>query len=356
MVRVNILGSLTFWFDLENAPDVLFFEPIAKRLQKKSHVVYTTCRNYSDLPKLAEIYDTSTSIIGWHGGKNRIMKYAVGLIRSLLLARWAMRKKIDFAVGFGSRPLALTCGLMGIPNASVIDYEHVSISAIGRFCNYFFIPEDIHPQYFIDRGVSKEKIIQFSGLKEDVYTNSYIPNYKLFNNLGLDENKIIVTIRPPSTSAHYHDYLSEDICWNIFHRICNDPFIEIIYVRRNNDKTFDEALQYDNVKQMESPVKGLDLISISDVVISGGGTMSREAAALGIPSYSIFTGKQGAVDKRLSLEGRLTLIRKPEDVDKIFFKKHKKMLANQAKNTSVLDFFANEFIRLAGLYHKDSLK
>ena len=42
--------------------------------------------------------------------------------------------------------------------------------------------------------------------------------------------------------------------------------------------------------------------------------MNREAAALGVPVYSIFRGTTGAVDKYLEEEGRLTMLKSVEDV------------------------------------------
>ena len=63
-------------------------------------------------------------------------------------------------------------------------------------------------------------------------------------------------------------------------------------------------------------VDGLNLLWHSDLVVSGGGTMNREAAALGIPVYSIFRGKTGAVDRQLENEGRLTMIQSVAEVKK----------------------------------------
>ena len=79
--------------------------------------------------------------------------------------------------------------------------------------------------------------------------------------------------------------------------------------------------------------------------------MTREAAALGVPAYSVFSGKMGAVDERLVREGRLTMIKKPDAVDKIQFVKRKRQVCSRGKNASVLDFFVNEFVRLARNSH-----
>jgi predicted glycosyltransferase len=340
--------QLSFWFDIENHPDVLFFRPIVGALRDMNHRVYITTRNFSDVPDLARLYGLVADRVGWHGGKRKIGKVGVGLIRSYLLARWTTGKSIDLAVGFGSRPLAVACGFLRIKNATVFDYEHVSMAALNRFCDYIFVPEVVSTQYLHRRGTPKKKTIKYSGLKEEVYTDPHNHENGLLKLLACDEKKVIVAIRPPLTKAHYHDHASETICRRVLERISVDPSVQAIFLRRDRDTTFDEFLHYANIKQLINSVRGLDLIASSDLVISGGGTMVREAVAMGIPAYSIFTGTQGAVDEKLSQEGRLNLIRKPEDVVKIQFRKRENKTPNISANSSVLKFFVDEFIRLAG--------
>jgi predicted glycosyltransferase len=344
--RMNRQKTLTFWFDLETAPDVLFFEPIAKRLKEMNHTIYITCRNYSDVPDLAKLHGIEGATVGWHGGKSKAKKILIGLLRSSLLAKWARKKNIDFAVGFGSRPLGVASTLLGIPNACVFDYEH-ALKFGCRFHNWMFTPEEVSTQFLVKEGIPEERLIKYHGLKEEVYTGVYKYDVDSLKHLEYDENKVIVTIRPPATKATYHDRLSEVICRRVLERIARDPSILALFLRRDDEATFDEFLEYENIKRVTVPVKGLDLIVKSDLVISGGGTMVREAAALGVPAYSIFAGKKGAVDDRLAHEGHLVLIRRPEDVTKVRFVKRDKQLCGGGKNRSVLEFFVNEFIRLA---------
>ncbi|MFB0524457.1 MAG: DUF354 domain-containing protein [Phycisphaerae bacterium] len=342
----KIKNRVHIWIDLENTPNVPFFEPIVKRLREMNHTVYITCRDYSDIPALSKLYDIQGSTVGRHGGKNKVKKVFIGLLRSMLLAKWARKKQIDIAVGFGSRTLAVASRLLKIPNATVLDYEHASMCAC-RFCDWIFAPEEVSSQYLIERGIPEKKLIKYTGLKEEVYAGVYKYNNGLLDQLKYDEEKVVVTIRPPATKAHYHDHLSEIICRRVLERIVGDSFTMAIFVRRDGDSTFDRFLQYENIKTITAPVKGLDLIINSDLVISGGGTMVREAAALGVPAYSIFTGKMAAVDERLARQRRLILIRKPKDVSRIQFVKRDKQVCCDGKKASVLEFFVNEFVRLA---------
>lgn len=338
--RVNI------WIDLENTPNVPFFEPIVKRLRKMNHTVYITCRDYSGIPALSKLYGIEGSTVGWHGGKSRIQKLYSGSLRSMLLAKWARKKQIDLAVGFGSRTLAVASRLLRIPNATVFDYEHISVY-VYRFCDWIFVPEEVSSQCLIERGIPEKKLVKYTGLKEEVYAGVYEHNGGSLDHPKYDEEKVVVTIRPPATKAHYHDPLSEIICRRVLERIAGDSSTTAILITRDSNSIFSEFFQYENIKTITTPFKGLDLIINSDLVISGGGTMVREAVALGVPAYSVFTGKMGAIDERLAREGRLIMIRKPEDVSRIQFVKRDKRVHNGGKNTSVLDFFVDEFVRLA---------
>lgn len=339
--------QLSFWFDLENAPDVLFFEPIAKSLRELGHTVYTTSRDYSSVPALAELYGIGGDIVGQHGGHNKMGKILVGLQRSYQLMRWKQGRRIDLAVGFGSRPLAVACGLLRLPNATVYDYEHVSIGALNRFCDWIFVPEEVPLERLLARGTPQQKLVRYSGLKEEVYTGVYEPDYSLLEKLQLDPERIIITLRPPATLAHYHEHTGEIICKRILEDIAAQPALQCVLMTRDHDSTFDAFLDYPNINDLPFPVKGLDLIAISDAVISGGGTMVREAVALGVPSFSTFTGTQGAVDEELAQEGRLMLVRDPADVEKISYSKRADRSVKDFQKTTVRDFFVQAYIHLA---------
>ena len=155
---------MNIWIDLENTPNVPFFEPIVKRLRKMNHTVYITCRDYADIPELAKLYGIQGSTVGRHGGKNKVRKVFIGFLRSMLLAKWAKGKSIDLAVGL-SRTLALTCKVVGIPNATITDYEHASKHVTNRCCNWIFMPRQVSSQCLMDKGIPLGKVIRYPGVK-----------------------------------------------------------------------------------------------------------------------------------------------------------------------------------------------
>jgi uncharacterized protein len=131
---------------------------------------------------------------------------------------------------------------------------------------------------------------------------------------------LVVTIRPPANEAHYHNPESDELFEAAVNELAGKAAVKLVVVPRNEKQASllrkDWSHLFANGK-MRIPArapKGLNLIWHSDLVISGGGTMNREAAALGVPVYSIFRGKIGAVDNYLSRVGRLVLLESVNDV------------------------------------------
>jgi len=160
-------------------------------------------------------------------------------------------------------------------------------------------------------------------MKEDVYISNLKPDSSLRTQLGLDQTGIVVTVRPPATEAHYHNPEAEILLESVLNLLTQRPDVRVVLVPRNEHQAQELRMQWrtwiadHKIVIPEHVVNGLNLIWSSDLVISGGGTMNREAAALGVPVYSIFRGKIGAVDRYLAEKGRLTLIESLEDIRKI---------------------------------------
>ena len=127
-------------------------------------------------------------------------------------------------------------------------------------------------------------------------------------------------VRPPATEAHYHNPESEKLLMAVFTMLEDHPEVRTVLLprtpkqevelRRARPKLFDSG----RIAVPKHVFNGLDLIWHSDLVISGGGTMNREAAALGIPVYSLFRGTLGAVDRHLAQTGKLILLENEQDV------------------------------------------
>ena len=153
-----------------------------------------------------------------------------------------------------------------------------------------------------------------------MYVPFFRPDPAVKRNLGITDDKVVVTLRPPATDAHYHNPESEKLLLAFFELQKSHPeVLTILLPRTPHQEAQLRRLEPDLFSQgrimvPEHAIDGLDIIWCSDIVISGGGTMNREAAALGVPVYSLFRGKLGAVDKDLVRQGRLVLLESEQDV------------------------------------------
>ena len=310
-------GKKRVWIDLDNSPHVPFFKPIIEELRKRGHEVVITARDCFQVCGLADLVKLDYRKIGRHYGKNPLMKVAGLLIRSAQLTPTALSKKPDIAVSHGSRSQVMTAAALGIPSVVIADYEFTQTVARPT---YVVVPELI-PDGSV-KGFSKS-FFKYPGIKEDVYVPDFVPDPSILGELGISDGELVVTIRPPATEAHYHNPESELLFEETINFIGGQENTRMVILPRNEIKqtawvksNWSEWCRSRKIIFPEHVVDGLNLIWHSDLVISGGGTMNREAAALGVPVYSIFRGKIGAVDHYLSENGRLILLESPEDVRK----------------------------------------
>jgi len=222
----------------------------------------------------------------------------------------------------------------------MFDYEFAKTTGFLR-PEWVFVP-DVMPEERVHQKA--DHVLRYHGLKEDVYVPRFKPDPNVRNLLGVRQDEIIVTVRPPATEAHYHNPEGEEFLAETLRYLLDQPGARVVMLPRNkNQATFlrsrwTQAIEEGRIIIPEHAVDGLNLIWNSDLVISGGGTMNREAAALGVPVFSIFRGHTGAVDRYLAKTGRLTLIDKIEDIrTKIVLERRKPVLWGSANQSAVLD-------------------
>jgi len=310
----------TIWIDLDNSPHVPFFVPIINELEKKGHRVVLTARDTFQVLGLADYYKLDYARVGKHYGANKLLKILGTMWRSAQLAQVILKHKPDISLSHGSRSLILLSSVLRIPTILLFDYEHATrLPGIRPILG-------IAPEVIEASRIAKQfqrGIRTYDGLKEDVYVASFQPDSSILRQLNLNEDEIIVTIRPPATEAHYHNPESEKLFYESVEFLGKCPNVRMVILPRNDKsqrefvyRTWPRWCGEGKIIVPDRVVNGLDLVWHSDFVISGGGTMNREAAALGVPVYSIFRGPIGAVDRYLAEKGRLILIETPEDIRK----------------------------------------
>jgi len=304
------------WIDLDNSPHVPFFKPIAEELERRGYSVVFTARDCFQVRELADLMKLNYRSIGHHYGKHTVAKLAGIVVRALQLLPYVLRQRPQLAVSHGSRSMFALASMLRIPTITIMDYEHARWAwFLG---NAWAMLPDVIPGTALK--MRKDRILKYPGIKEDVYAPSFRPNPAIKHILGITNQDLVVTLRPPATEAHYHNPESEVLLDAVFEMISQTPNIKVVLLPRTAKQKAELRTKWPRlfdsgkVTVPEQVIDGLDLIWFSDVVISGGGTMNREAAALGVPVYSIFRGKTGAVDEYLANSGRLVLLQSADEV------------------------------------------
>jgi uncharacterized protein len=313
------------WIDLDNTPHVPFFKPIITELGKLGYDVVTTARDCFQVCPLADYHKISYIPIGRHYGKNMIFK-GIGLIwRAFQMFPFVIRQKPVLALSHGSRSQLLLSTIWKIPSILIDDYEYSTYLPFLKI-DTLFLP-DVIPDEKLSSFVGTIK--KYPGIKEDVYAPSFEPSQGIREELGIDSGDIMILVRPPATEAHYHNTQSEELFKFSIERYSSVPGTRLVLLPRNKRQEklirnlWPDLFASQKVIIPDRVYDGLDLIWSSDLVISGGGTMNREAAALGVPVYSIFRGDIGAVDRYLADQGRLTLLENTEDMQKKVLLRHR---------------------------------
>lgn len=305
------------WIDLDNTPHVPLFEPILEELMARGFPLFVTARDAFQVCELADKQALGYLKVGRHYGKNSLLKATGLLYRSLQLANLVLKEKPQLAISHGARSQLLLSNWLRIPSILMEDYEYSKFPVMMRPLWVIapdVIPDDILPSH-------NGHVRKYRGIKEDIYAWRFRPNSKVLDDLGIDHSSLVITVRPPATEAHYHNRDSEALFRRFMTRASQTPTARVVLLPRNSRqkelirKQSPEWFRNDKTIVPEGALEGLNLLWHSDLVVSGGGTMNREAAALGVPVYSIFRGTIGAVDRSLRAQGKLMLIETGANVD-----------------------------------------
>jgi predicted glycosyltransferase len=319
-------SKMRIWIDLDNSPHAHFFPPIIRRLEEAGYDVLLTARRFGQVEEIAQSHGLDYVVIGRHRTPHFFLtRAAATVIRALRLALFARKNRPAIAVNHGSRAQVLAAWLLGIPVMAIYDYEFVYSELFSRMATKLLLPETI-PSLTLERlHVNMKKVIRYPGFKENVYLSGWRDSPAVMDELKLDPCRLIITVRPPATWAHYQDPFSDVLFRALVERLRGDRDSQVIVLPRTQEQGEKLKSSYGMrsapFQVSDRSVDALSLMALSDAVLSGGGTMAREAAIIGTPAYSLFAGKPGAVDAALERDGKLTILRKIEEVRNLRFVK-----------------------------------
>jgi predicted glycosyltransferase len=300
------------WIDLTNSPHVLVLRPVIRVLEERGAEVRVTARDFAQTFGLLERFGIAYEPIGRHRG-GRLASKGLGLVsRSAALARWARGRRFDVAIGHGSNDISVAARLLRIRASTAFDYEWASVQhhINCRLAQAVVVPEAIPPERLARYGAKPAKLRRYPGLKEEYYLADFEPDPAVLTELGLDAAEPLAVVRTPPAVSLYHRF-EHPLFTQVLEKLRDGA--QVVVLPRTNEQRAELAAAGGFVVP-ERAVDAQSLVAYADMVVSAGGTMNREAVALGTPVWTTFEGRLGAVDERLLAEGRL---RRLTDADEV---------------------------------------
>jgi hypothetical protein len=305
------------WVDMTASAHVLVFRPLIKLLRERGDEVEITARDYAQTLQLLELHGLEATVIGRHGGRSRAGKARSLFSRLHELRKWARPRSFDLALAHGSHELTMTARRLGVPSGTTHDYEFATLQhQLGmRAATRVVVPESIPPERLERFGVRPPKLQRYPGLKEEYYLSDFEPDRGVLERLGVDTARVLVVLRPPPDVSLYHRH-SNPLFPQTLDFLGAHPEVQAVVLPRTEEqRRFVGGLDLPSMIVPDRAVDAQSLIALADVVVSAGGTMNREAAALAVPVYTTYGGRLGGVDEELIREGRLKPLTDPRALE-----------------------------------------
>ena len=303
------------WVDCTAAAHPLVLRPIIERLQARGHEVVVTAREYGQTEGILERLGIPYTSVGAHGGASTFGKARALAGRSSRLARLVWKRRPDLAIAHGSVDLAVVSALFRIPSVQMQDYEYAGLQRriSFRVAKRVLVPDSIPIERLAKVGAKERKLVRYPGLKEEYYLADFEPDPAVLEELGLDRERVLVVVRPPPETSEYH--AENPLYERVIDRLAAEPEARTVVVPRTERQAAEIRARAPALIVPERAIDAQSLIAFADLVVSAGGTMNREAVALGTPVYTTFAGRMGGVDEQLIDEQRLRVLRDPAEIE-----------------------------------------
>jgi uncharacterized protein len=312
---------MRIWIDLANSPHVPFFHALIPEFTARGHQVEITARDFAQTVELATKVGMMPHVVGGHGGGTFRGKAGNLVGRAASLRKWARDRGFDLAVSHNSYAQIAAAAALGIKAVTLMDYEHQPANHLAfRLASKVIVPRAFPAKELRKYGASMRKVHRYQGIKEDVYLADFNPDpdfVRTLRTLGVAAAEKLIVARPPAREALYHRFENELFDELIAHLSSRDQVKTILLPRTDVQRAAYEKRDLSNIIMPQEAIDGANLIAAADLVISAGGTMNREAAALGVPAVSVYAGQWAAIDEELVREGRLRRITSREEIQQL---------------------------------------
>jgi len=316
---------MRIWIDLANSPHVPFFRALIPEFVARGHQVEITARDFAQTVEMAINAGMTPHVIGGHGGGSITGKAGNLIGRAGSLRKWGRDRGFDLAVSHNSYAHIAAAASLGIKSVTLMDYEHQPANHLAfRLASRVIVPRAFPAAELKKYGASAGKVKRYEGTKEDVYLADFVPDSKFAENLlrlDVASKDVLIVARPPAREALYHRFENELFDELLLSLSARDE-VKIILLPRSDAQRADYARRkLANLIMPHEALDGANLIAAADLVVSAGGTMNREAAALGVPAVSIYAGKWAAIDQELVEEGRLKRVDSRKEIESLAVRK-----------------------------------
>jgi predicted glycosyltransferase len=330
---------MRIWIDLANSPHVPFFRALIDRFVSLGHEIEVTARDLAETVPLAMTANLAPQVIGAYGGREVSAKAGDLMSRAWSLGGWARKRHFDLAISHNSYSQILAARALRVKSVTLMDYEYQPANHLAfRITSKIIVPTSFPDRRLRRYGAHPRKVRRYHGTKEDVYLADFQadPSFpSQLSQLGIRTDNVLVLMRPPAHDALYHRFQNQ-LFDEALRTLLADENVRVLLLPRNErQRGYYAATAQQNLIIPGAPLHGANLIAASDLVISAGGTINREAAALGVPAVSMYAGKWAAVDEQLVKEGRLRRISSADEVGKLTAKK--KQPADPRRSLKVID-------------------
>jgi uncharacterized protein len=294
---------------------VVVLRPLVELLEERGHEVTLTARPLSHTTELLDDWGHAYRVIGRYGGAGRLGKAVAGGARAAQALAFARGQGFEYGLAHGSTDLPPVARVLRFPNTTMFDYEWARLQheLNCRLATRVLVPDAIPIDRVAPYGARPPKLVRYPGLKEEYYLAGFEPDRTVLDKLGLDPGRVIAVVRTAPSYALYLGGAESDLVPRVLRKLVDAGAQAVVLARTDQQRANIRALD-PNLVVPDRAVDGRSLAALGDLLVSAGGTMIREAAVLGTPTWSIFEGRLGAVDEQLADEGRIRFLRDPDQL------------------------------------------
>jgi len=295
--------------DILTPKQCMLFEKLSVRLRSEGHKVFEVTRDYRELNQLLKMKGITARVVGKHGGKNLRNKLEASAQRTLELTSIAAELEPDVVVSLSSPEISRVAFGLGIPHICLNDSPHSE--AVARLtvplATMLLTPRIIPKRAWIKFGIQRDRIIQYNAIDPWAWLKDFKPNRKILTELGLEKSKPIAVFRTEEAFASYLLGKTSEtpVLMPLLENLLKSTAeLQVVIVPRYEAEVafLTNALR-GRALVCKSVVDSPSLVTCASVFIGAGGTMTAEAALLGVPTFSCYPDKPHLIEKYLIQKG-----------------------------------------------------